>query len=243
VLRATREQLMKGASQVKIVAGGGASSVYDPIDVTQYLPEEIEAAVLAAADWGTYVMAHVYTANGIKRCIKAGVRTIEHGNIADEEAVQMMADAGTIWSLQPLVEENANPTSDPVRRGKQMVVWEGTDTSYKLAQKHGVHVGWGTDILFDLEATERQGKILSYMTRWFTPAQALIGATSGNAFILGQSGPRNPYPGVLGAIQKWAHADLLLVEGDPTENLELIADPDANFRIIMKGGTIHKNTL
>lgn len=243
VLKATREQLMLGASQVKIVAGGGASSVYDLIDVMQFLPEEIEAAVLAAADWGTYVIAHVYTAEGIKRCIRSGVRSIEHGNIADEEAVKMMADAGTVWSLQPLVQENANPTNDPVRLAKQMIVWEGTDTAYKLAQQYKILTGFGTDVLFDAPAATRQGKVLAYMKRWYTPAQALKQATADNAAILAMSGPRNPYPGKLGVIQKGAYADMLLVEGDPTENLDLVADAETNFKIIMKAGKIYKNTL
>lgn len=242
VLRATREQLMKGASQVKIVAGGGASSPYDPIDVVQFLPEEIEAAVAAAADWGTYIMAHVYNAASIKRCVKAGVRSIEHGNIADEEAVQMMADKGVVWSLQPLVEENANPTNDPVRRAKQRLVWEGTDKSYRLAIDHKIPIGWGTDVLFDAPTTEKQGKVLAYMTRWFSAGKALKTATSENAFILAMSGERNPYPGPLGVIQAGAHADMLLVDGDPSKDLSLVADPDKNFKIIMKAGVIHKNT-
>lgn len=243
VLRATREQLMKGASQIKIVAGGGVSSNFDPLDVTQFLSEEVEAAVLAAADWGTYVCAHVYTPTGIKRCLKAGVKSIEHGQLADEDSVKMMADSGAVWSIQPFVEALASSGLTPAMVAKAKVMWDGTDTAYQLAIKHGVPTGWGSDILFDAKATEEQGKNLSYMTRWYTPAQALKQATADNAFILAMSGPRNPYPGPLGVITKGAHADMLLVEGDPTENLDLVADPDKNFRIIMKAGTVFKNTL
>ena len=108
---------------------------------------------------------------------------------------------------------------------KAQVMWDGTDTAYQLAIKHGVPTGWGSDILFDAKATEEQGKNLSYMTRWYTPAQALKQATADNAFILGMSGPRNPYPGALGVIQKGAHADMLLVDGDPTEDLILSPTP------------------
>ena len=243
VLRATREQLMKGASQIKLVAGGGVSSAYDPLDVTEFLSEEIEAAVLAAEDWGTYVCAHVYTPRGIQRCLKAGVKSIEHGQLADEDTVKMMADSGAVWSIQPFVEALASSGLSPDMVAKARVMWDGTDTAYQLAVKHGVPTGWGSDILFDAKATEDQGKNLSYMARWYTPSQALKQATADNAFILNLSGPRNPYPGALGVIQKGAHADLLLVDGDPTKNLDLVADPDTNFKVIMKAGQIFKNTL
>jgi imidazolonepropionase-like amidohydrolase len=244
VLQATREQLMQGASQIKIVAGGGVSSNYDPLDVLQFLPEEMEAAVLAAADWGTYVMAHVYTPKGIQRCLQAGVKCIEHGQLTDEDTVMMMADTGAAWSLQPFVEELDDISkAAPLQVTKKRQIWVGTDTAYSLAVKHGVPTGWGSDILFDAAATERQGENLSYIRRWYTPAQALVQATSQNAFILGMSGPRNPYPGTLGVIQKGAHADMILCEGNPTEDLDLVADPDQNFRVIMKAGTVYKNTL
>ncbi|HQU67511.1 MAG TPA: amidohydrolase family protein [Albidovulum sp.] len=246
VLRATREQLMQGASQIKLVAGGGIASVYDPIDVTEFLPEELEAAVLAAADWGTYVSAHVYTATGIQRCLKAGVKSIEHGQLADEDSVKMMADTGAVWSLQPFVKElHANPDAlPPERRQKWEAVWQGTDRAYELAVKHKVPVGFGTDFLFDPKGAELQNKWLAAMTRWYTPASAARAATSDNAFILGMSGPRNPYAaGKLGVIEKGAYADMLLVDGDPTTDFGFVADPDTNFRIIMKGGTVYKNTL
>jgi imidazolonepropionase-like amidohydrolase len=244
VLQATREQLMLGASQIKIVAGGGASSAYDPLDVLQYIPEEIEAAVLAAADWGTYVCAHVYTPKGIQRCLEAGVRSIEHGHLTDEESVMRIADAGAVWSLQPFAAETRPDGGAGVPAdAKVRQLWTGTDTAYTLAVKHKVPTGFGTDILFDGALCETQGRLLAALTRWYTPAQALVQATSQNAFILGMSGPRNPYPGKLGVIQTGAHADMILCEGDPTADLDLVADPDTNFRVIMKAGTVYKNTL
>jgi imidazolonepropionase-like amidohydrolase len=245
VLQATREQLMRGASQIKIVAGGGASSLYDPLDVAQFLPEEIEAAVLAAADWGTYVCAHVYTPIGIQRCLKAGVRSIEHGQLTDEESVIMMADMGATWSLQPFTRENSDAENTPAYRlAKLSQLWDGTDNAYAWAIKHKVVTGFGTDILFDAKAAEKQGQFLAYMKRWYTPAQALKQATSDNAFVLGMSGLRNPYgEAKLGVIEAGAYADMLLVDGDPTENIDLVADPDTNFKVIMKDGRIYKNTL
>lgn len=245
VLRATREQLMLGASQIKLVAGGGVASIYDPIDVTQFLPEELEAAVRAAADWGTYVGAHVYTPTGMRRCIEAGVKSIEHGQLADEDTVRLMADHGVVWSLQPFIEELNPNTADltPLMVSKWQAVWGGTDTAYRLAQQYRVPVAFGTDFLFDPRIAEFQGRWLAAMRRWYTPSQALKMATADNAAILRLSGARNPYPHALGVAQAGAYADLLLVQGDPTENLDLVADPDANFRLIMKGGRIYKNSL
>jgi imidazolonepropionase-like amidohydrolase len=245
VLRATREQLMAGATQIKLAAGGGVASTLDPLDTMQFLPEEIEAAVLAAADWGTYVCAHVYMPASIQRCIKAGVKSIEHGQIADEESVMMMADNGVAWSLQPFLPElNMNvPKMGQAMLDKWKRVWDGTDNSYNLAIKHGVVTGFGCDFLFDPATADGQGAWLAALQRWYTPAQVLMQATSQNAFILNMSGARNPYAGKLGVIEKDAFADMLLVDGDPTVNVDLVTDPDTNFKIIMKGGQIYKNTL
>ncbi|HEY8367896.1 MAG TPA: amidohydrolase family protein, partial [Thermodesulfobacteriota bacterium] len=217
VRRCAREQLMAGASQIKLTAGGGVASPHSPLDATLFRPEEIRAAVDAAADWGTYVTAHAYMPEGITRCVEAGVKCIEHGHLGDDEAARVMADRGIWWNLQPFTEEfHANVLPDPDRQAKLRMVQEGTDMAYGLAIKHGVKVGWGTDILFDPTGTAQQGRMLAAMTRWYTPAQALKAATSGNAELLALSGPRNPYPGRLGVIQKGALADILVVDGDPT---------------------------
>lgn len=244
VLRASREQLMLGASQLKLMAGGGIGSIYDPIDVTQYTEPELRAAVDAAENWGTYVMVHAYTSRAITQAVRAGVQSIEHGQLADERAIELMADHGTWWSLQPFLDdEDAIPITNPGGREKQLEVAAGTDRAYALAKKHGVRVAWGTDTLFDAGLAARQGQQLAKMTRWFTPAEALTMATSGNAELLGLSGPRNPYPGVLGRIEPGAYADLLVVDGNPLEDLTLLAHPDLNLAVIMKDGVIHKNTL
>jgi imidazolonepropionase-like amidohydrolase len=104
---------MKGASQIKIMAGGGVSSLYDPLDTTQFTEREMRAAVETAEDWGTYVCAHVYTPGGIRRDIAAGVKSIKHGQLADDETVQVMASEGVWWSIQPfLADEDSNPKSD-----------------------------------------------------------------------------------------------------------------------------------
>jgi imidazolonepropionase-like amidohydrolase len=243
VLRAVREQLLLGASQIKVMAGGGIASPYDPIDVTQYTEAEMRAAVEAAEHWGTYVMVHAYTPRAISQSIRAGVRCIEHGHLADDPTAELMAETGTWWSLQPFLDdEDAYQPPDPATRAKQLQVTAGTDQSYALARKHGVKVAWGSDILFDASLATRQGRQLVKMTRWYTPAEVLVSATSGNADLLALSGPRNPYPGRLGVIEPGALADLLLVDGDPIADIDLLADPDRSLLIVMKDGRIHKDT-
>ncbi|MBW8639727.1 amidohydrolase family protein [Hoeflea sp. WL0058] len=244
VLRRTREQLALGASQIKIMVGGGVSSLFDPIDSTQLRPEEIRAAVDAAADWGTYVCSHVYTSKGINRAIDNGVRSIEHGQLADEDTVRRMADTDTWWSLQPfLADEDANPKQLPEQREQQKMIAEGTMRAFELGQKHKANMAWGTDILFDPAKTSTQGKQLAKISRWFSNVDVLKMGTSRNAELLGLSGPRNPYPGKLGVIEAGALADLLIVDGNPLDNINLIADPETNFLMIMKDGRIYKDAM
>lgn len=244
VLRRVREQLMLGATQIKMLAGGGVASQYDPLDSTQFTERELRAGVEAASDWNTYVMAHVYTSKGIQRAIRAGVKCIEHGQLADDATVRMMRDEGVWWSLQPfLQDEDSNPYPDPARRASQKQVAEGTVNAYAMAQKYGVHTGWGTDILFNPKNTAGQGRHLAKLTRFYDPLTLLGQATGTNGALLALSGERNPYPGMLGRIAQGAWADLLVADGDPAVNLDFLADPGQHLRVIMKGGQIHKNTL
>ena len=244
VLRRVREQLMLGASQVKMLAGGGVASLYDPLDSTQYTERELRAGVEAAADWNTYVMAHVYTPKGIQRAIRAGVKSIEHGQLADEASVRMMRDEGVWWSLQPfLQDEDSNAYPDPARRESQRRVAQGTEKAYEMAQKYGIRTGWGTDILFNAKNTPTQGRQLTKLTRFYAPLTLLGQATGTNGELLALSGERNPYPRPLGRIAPGAYADLLVADGDPSASLDFLAEPDRNLRLIMKDGVIHKNTL
>jgi imidazolonepropionase-like amidohydrolase len=244
VLRATREQLMKGASQIKIMAGGGVSSLYDPLDTTQFTEREMRAAVEAAEDWGTYVCAHVYTPGGIRRAITAGVKSIEHGQLADEATARVMAGEGVWWSIQPfLSDEDANPKDDPVQQAKQEEVAAGTVRAFELARKHRVPLAFGTDILFNPAGTGSQGRQLAKFARFMSPLQALHTATGAAGTLLGLSGPRAPYPAPLGVIREGAAADLLVVNGDPSESLDFLGDPEANLPLIMKAGTVIKDQL
>ncbi|HVV48778.1 MAG TPA: amidohydrolase family protein [Polyangia bacterium] len=243
VLRAAREQLMLGATQIKMMAGGGVASAYDPLDVTQYTEAELRAGVEAAENWGTYVMVHAYTPRSVQQALRAGVRSIEHGHLLDEETVAKMAEAGAWWCLQPFLDDEDAVPVPPYARGKFAQMVAGTDKAYGLAIKHHVKLAWGTDTLFSAELATKQGKQLAKMKRWFRPAEVLAMATSTNAELLRMSGPRNPYPGTLGRIEVGALADLLIVDGDPLANIDLIADPERNLKVIIKGGQVVKNTL
>ncbi|MBW4621440.1 MAG: amidohydrolase family protein [Cyanosarcina radialis HA8281-LM2] len=243
VLRRTREQLMQGASQIKVMAGGGVSSDFDPLDASQYTESELRAAVEAAANWNTYVTVHAYTPTAIQSSIRAGVKCIEHGQLMDEPTAKLMAEKGIWLSLQPFLDdEDTNPLPEgSPNRAKQLQVSRGTDTAFALAKKYNLKTAWGTDQLRDAERLKIQGKLLAKLVRWYTPAQVLKIATSTNAELLALSGPRNPYPGKLGVVEEGALADLLLVNGDPLQNIKLIENPDKNLLVIMKDGKIYKN--
>jgi imidazolonepropionase-like amidohydrolase len=239
-----REQLRHGASQIKLMAGGGVASTYNPIESTQYTEPEIRAAVEAADNWGTYVTVHAYTPRAIRQAVAAGVKCIEHGQLIDEPTAKLLADNGIWWSLQPFLDdEDASPLENPVSQKKALEVFAGADNAYELARKYNVKTAFGTDILFDARLTTRQGAILAKMVRWYTPAEVLKMATADNGELMALSGFINPYPGKLGVVEEGAIADLLLVDGNPLEDIKLVADPDRNFLVIMKGGTIYKDAL
>jgi imidazolonepropionase-like amidohydrolase len=239
-----REQLMQGASQIKLTAGGGVSSPFSPIDVSTFTEQELHAAVEAAENWGTYVVAHAFTPAAIQRSISAGVKCIEHGFLMDEATAKLMVEKDIWLSLQPLPEElrQGFPVGS-IQRIKADQIWPGIARTYELAKKYKIKTAWGTDVLFSRALAKRQGAILASLTRWYTPAEALIMATHTNAELLALSGKRTPYPGKLGVVEQGALADLLLVDGNPLETIDLIADPEKNFVVIMKDGKIYKNTL
>ena len=239
-----REQLMQGASQIKLTAGGGVSSPHSPLDVSTFTEAELRAAVEAAANWGTYVTVHAYTPAAVQRAIAAGVQCIEHAHLMDDATARMMAEKGVWLSMQPLPDELAEgfpPGSE--QRAKAVEVFAGTPRTYELAKKYGIKTAWGTDVLFSPALALQQGALLAKLATWFTPAEALGQATGANAQLLALSGKRNPYPGKLGVVEEGALADLLLVDGNPLENIALVADPARNFRVIMKDGVVYKNTV
>lgn len=239
----TREQLMLGASQIKLMAGGGVSSIYDPLDVTQYTEAEIRAAVEAAENWGTYVTVHAYTPRAIQQAIKAGVKCIDHGQLIDEETVKMMVEKNVFWSLQPFIDEGDKGVLSPESRAKQLEMYQGTDTAFELAKKYKMKIAFGTDVLFDAQKAAQPSAQLLKMKRWFSNLEILQMATGNNGELLALSGKRSPYTGKLGVIEEGALADLLLIDGSLIQNLELITEPEKNILMVMKDGKIYKNTI
>ena len=237
----TREQLRQGASQIKLMGGGGVSSPNNPIDSVQFTDPEIRAAVEAAANWGTYVTVHAYTPPAIRQAVAAGVKCLEHGQLIDEPTAKLLLDKGIWWSLQPLLDDEDTPDMSPESRKKAMVAFAGTDNAYKLAIKYKIKTVFGSDVLFSAKLASRQGAQLVKLVRWYTPAGALKTATGNSGELLALSGFSNPYPGKLGVIEEGALADLLLVDGDPLQNIHVIENPEKNFLLIMKDGKVFKN--
>jgi imidazolonepropionase-like amidohydrolase len=239
-----REQLLQGASQIKLTAGGGVASPNSPLDVSTFTEAELHAAVEAAENWGTYVTVHAYTPVSIQRAIAAGVKCIEHGHLMDEATANLIAQRGIWLSTQAFPDEMADAfPAGSQERAKAFEVFAGTDKTIALAKKYKLKTAWGTDILFSKRLAQRQGELLVKFTRWYTPAETLAMATGTNGELLAMSGERNPYPGKLGVIEQGALADLLLVDGDPIADITLIEDPAKNLVVIMKDGKIYKNIL
>jgi len=190
------------------------------------------------------VAIHVNTDAAIKMWIKAGAMSVEHGFFIEDETAKLMAEKGVWFSMQPMMnDEDALVFENPISTAKYDQCVEGLDTAIKSAKKYGVKTAFGTDMLFDPVQAAKQGKYLAKLKKWYTPYEALKMATYDNAQLLKLSGPRNPYPGELGIVAEGAYADLILVDGNPLENLDLVADPEKNFVVIMKDGKIYKSTV
>ncbi|NML42403.1 amidohydrolase family protein [Ramlibacter sp. G-1-2-2] len=240
-----REQLAQGASQIKLMAGGGVASPHSPIDVSTFTEPELRAAVEAAENYGTYVAVHAYTSVAAQRAIAAGVKVIEHAHLIDEPTAQLMAQKGIWLSTQPFLDDEDIPRMPPgsPQYARLRQVLEGTDRIYTFAKKYKIKTVFGTDILFDAQLATRQGAQLPKLAKWFSNVEILNQATANTGEMLALSGPRNPYPGKLGVVQNGALADLLLVDGDPLKDINLVADPERNFLVIMKDGKVYKNKL
>lgn len=238
-----REQLFQGASQIKLVGGGGVSSPRSPLDMTTFSEDDLKAAVAIARDWNTYAAVHAYAPEAIRRAISAGAACIEHAHLIDEQTAQLMAEKGVWLSTQPFTSEaDSAPLTGPSRE-RMLEVFANTPRLYGLARKHGLKTAWGSDLLFSPAITHRQGVMLTHLSQWYSNAEALRMATSTNAELLALSGPRTPYQGKLGVIEPGALADILVVDGNLLDDIRLIEQPGKNLAVIMKDGAIYKNAI
>ncbi len=243
VLVAVRENLKRGASQIKLTAGGGVSSVFDPLDVSQFTGEEIKAAVEAAEDQGTYVTVHAYTPRAVRKAIDAGVKCIDHGHLLDDATLQLIGEKGIWLSMQPLDSTTA-PQSNNEQKQKKYDVATGTNRIYGAVKKYHLKLAWGTDLLFMPNENKKQTSTIPMMQKWFTPFEVLKMITADNGELLAFSGKRSPYKeGKLGVIEEGAYADMILVDGNPLKDLNVMVDYEKNFVLIIKDGKIFKNTI
>ncbi len=237
VRKAVRDEIRLGADQIKVMAGGGVASQADPIDQLQYSMEELEAITDEARRSHTYVMAHVFVAEGIQRCIRAGIRTIEHGYFLDEETAKIMVASGTYLSINLLTLQviangkSLGYTDASITKAKE-VLSRGA-SAYELALRMGVKTAFATDLS---RAPERMSEELLLRAELSPTADIIRSATTIGAEVVRM-------PGKIGIVAPGAYADLLVIDGNPLEDIRLLTDQGAHMPMIMKEGTVYKNTL
>ncbi|OHX66700.1 metal-dependent hydrolase family protein [Flammeovirga pacifica] len=246
VRKATRDVLRGGASQIKAFGSGSITGAHDPIDVTEYTLEELDAIATETQKWGTYATIHAYSDQGIQNAINAGFKSIEHGLFATEETFKMMKDNDVFFSTQflafSLTPEQAGMKGESVK--KYLIAQAGAEAGYKRAKAAGVKMSWGTDALGSLETQRMQSLEFTARSKYFSGYEILVQATSNNAELFERSGERHPYKeGKLGVVEKGAYADLLIVDGNPLEDINLLSNPEKNLLLIMKDGKVFKNKL
>jgi imidazolonepropionase-like amidohydrolase len=211
MLKAVRDELRKGADQIKLMVSGGVASQSDPLESLQFRVDEIEAAVEQAANWGTYVMAHAYSPDAIGRAVDCGVRTIEHGNLIDEPVARRMAARGayivpTLVTYDSLQRRGPDYGLTPYSLQKNQVVLEAGLRSLDVCRAAGVRIGFGTDLLGALQ--DDQCSEFLIRAQAMAPHEVIASATIVNAEIVKR-------PGEIGELVPGAYADLLVVDGDP----------------------------
>ena len=236
VRRAAREELRRGATQIKIMGSGGVSSPSDPISNLQYSEEEIRAAVWEAHSWGTYVMAHVYTPEAIRRCVEYGVRSVEHANLIDAGTAAFAAERGafvvpTLATYESLARRGAALGLPRVSLDKLGTVSDAGVASLEILRDAGVKTGFGTDLLGAMH--EDQLTEFGIRARALPSVEILRQATSLNAELLGRSGE-------LGTVAPGALADLIVVDGDPVADLGVLSGQGERISLVMKGGRVFK---
>lgn len=234
-----RNELRKGADHIKVLASGGVGSPNDAIEVPQFSEEEIRTVVQEAAVRGKYVCAHAYESAAIAHSIRAGVRTIEHGNLINSETAAMVAAAGafvvpTLVAYEVTAQHGERLGLSPYVMQKLNMVSDAGIVMLGLCEDAGVRLGFGTDLMGDMEFAQLQE--LTIRARVQRPVDVLKSATSVNADIVQRSGD-------LGVIAPGAIADILVVDGDPLKDISVLTEPGKNLRLIMKDGQVYKTDL
>jgi imidazolonepropionase-like amidohydrolase len=238
VRKAVREEMRQGCDHVKLMMSGGVASPYDPLDSLQFSPQEVAAAVEEAQAFGRYVCAHAYTAAAITRAAHAGVRTIEHGNLIDEPAARLMADKGmflvaNLVTYYAMRERAAQYGMSPEMLAKNDLVIDGGLRSLEICKRAAVPVAYGTDLLGPLQVDQsREFRIRSEV---MGPLEIIRSATTIGAKVLRQEGK-------LGCLRPGAFADLLVVDGNPLEDIAILQDR-SRLALVMKDGQVMVNTL
>jgi len=236
-LAAVRENLKNGATQIKIMGGGGVMSDYDPIHTLQPSPAEIRAAVQAASDWDTYVLAHAYTSEAVTRLVENGVRCIEHGLLIDDATAKLVADRGVVISTQLVIFRMLGemPGLTDNNREKAALVLEGQENLIRLIKKYDITTGFGTDLINS--AYKRLPREFTERAQYWTPAEVLRQATSESAAVIRMSGKLNR-EGLFGEIRPGWNADLVLFDEDPLEDMSVIATPERSIAMVMQAGYV-----
>ncbi|NCF63983.1 MAG: amidohydrolase family protein [Gammaproteobacteria bacterium] len=250
VMKAARHNFRAGATQIKIMGGGGVASEFDPLHTTQFTLDEMKAAVEIAEDYGSFVTVHAYHDKSVNRAIDAGVRLIQHNFLVSEDTIKRMKKEGVALSLQGWVAlvqfGNVDEITffSPDQKAKGTAVNKGAAQMIEWARKHDVLIVSGGDMFGANNAPMQAENLIILESVGFTPLEILKTATSNAAIVLGWTGEMNQYKyGTLGVIEEGAYADMVLVDGNPLEDITLLRDYDSNFKLIMKDGEIWKNTL
>lgn len=236
---AVRDEIQKGASQIKIMASGGVASPNDPIHFLGYGRDEIRAMVEEANNAGTYVMAHAYTSMAIRRAVECGVRTIEHGNLADREAAIVLADHGayavpTLITYEALFSEGASYGFPSEAVAKINAVREPGMRALETLAQAGVKMGFGTDLLG--ESQRLQSEEFRLRAEVLGNLEAIRAATTYAAEIIMGIGR-------YGTITPGAVADLLVLDGNPLTDINVLLGQGEHMLAIMKDGKFHKSLV
>ena len=239
VRRAVREQVRHGANQIKIMAGGGISSPADPIDGTQFALDELRAAVEEAEAANLYALAHAYSPRAVTRAVQAGVRSIEHGNLIDEATARVMKEHGaylvpTLSTYAALADEGQRLGWSAAMMEKLAIVRARGIDAVRIARAEGVPVVFGTDLLGHMHA--RQSGEFALRSGAMSSVEILQSATITAARLMRQEAH-------IGQLVPGAWADLLIVDGDPTQGLEMLAEPEQGIRLLMQAGRVVRNRL